>query len=202
MYAVFLTVFILFLTAVIHRHRYFKKAIPKYKQTFLDAPQSEKERITGLRIKIETVLDVEMPGRDKAGDAWLRWSREDMRGLGEWLNPACGIFISPYGNMLGFLRKAEREMRSVKLTKRDLEIVIEDLEEERENRTVGVRWSSNSDRLAEREKYLKEELEKCNVKAEEAKFVASLVWGIYWPAEVEKAKRRKAEMNGIPPTQV
>jgi hypothetical protein len=40
-------------------------------------------------------------------------------------------------------------------------------------------------------------LEKKTQKVEEAQHLAALMWGIYWPEEVEKAKTKKAKKQGL-----
>jgi hypothetical protein len=181
---------------------FFKNAIPKYKHAFLHSQQREKNRILYLKTKIETVMDVEMPGFDKASDAWRAWSKEDVKGLKNFLKGDKQLGFGASYNVLCQLKKAERAMRLARNARRSFENVIEQMEEAKTDAKVGIRGSRKYDQLAKTERKVRKIIEKCETEALEEKLAAALVWGIYWPEQVEKAKLKKIKKSGFPPTQV
>lgn len=180
----------------------FKNAIPEYKHAFLHSQQREENRILYLKTKIETVLDAEMPGFDKASDAWPAWSKNDMKGMKNWLEGDRPLGLGPSYNVLCQLMKAERAMRLARNARRSFEDVIEQMEEAKTDAKIGIRGSRKYDQLAKTERKIRKIIEKCETEAEEEKLAAALVRGIYWPEQVEKAKLVKIKKSGLPPTQV
>jgi hypothetical protein len=48
------------------------------------------------------------------------------------------------------------------------------------------------------EQKLEEKLERQVLKTKEAVHLAALMWAIYWPEKVEKAKMKEAKRSGVP----
>jgi hypothetical protein len=160
-----------------------KSAYKKVQREYDAIHPSEKEKsfpkLSEMEDTIATVLSPKKYGISKYRDAWKAWSRDDRRGFKElnlnWLDS------SPYNYVQDALWGAERAMNREKTA----------LDALKKEAGKAKNW-----RIKDEERALKVR-EKMAGKTKEAILLAALMWTIYWPEQIEKAKAKKAKKAGI-----